>query len=214
MDYKFVKILKLSKLKTIFYNILLYSKLKENFGKLYLFKGSKLIIHKNADFKIGGKVNLAFPLTSKFYEGCKYETLLNLKRGSSAFLGENLIIGPECRIVVEEHGDFSVGKNTYLSAEDKIMCYKSIKIGDNCSISWNVLIMDSDGKSLCNKNPIGTIEIGDKVWIGANAVILKDTIIEEGCVVAANSVVKGKFKKNSLIAGNPARVVKENISWN
>ena len=46
--------------------------------------------------------------------------------------------------------------------------------------------------------------IGKNVWIGANVTILKDSVIGDNCVVGAGSVVKGKYRENTVIAGNPA----------
>ena len=55
----------------------------------------------------------------------------------------------------------------------------------------------------------GTIEIGDNVWIGANCSVFKNVKIGSGCIVASGSVVTaGEYPEKSLIAGNPARVVK------
>ena len=55
--------------------------------------------------------------------------------------------------------------------------------------------------------------IGNKVWIGCNVTILKNTFVGNNCVIAAGSVVKGTFPDNTLIAGNPAKAVKQNVDW-
>jgi maltose O-acetyltransferase len=53
------------------------------------------------------------------------------------------------------------------------------------------------------------ITIGDDVWIGAHAIILKGVALGDGCVVAAGAVVtKGDYQPGSILAGNPAKVVK------
>jgi acetyltransferase-like isoleucine patch superfamily enzyme len=53
------------------------------------------------------------------------------------------------------------------------------------------------------------VEIGDDVWVGANATILKGARIGSGCIVASGAVVlAGSYAERSIIAGNPARVVK------
>lgn len=53
------------------------------------------------------------------------------------------------------------------------------------------------------------ILIGEDVWIGANAIILKGVVLEDGCIVAAGAVVtKGHYPAGSILAGNPAKVVK------
>ena len=53
---------------------------------------------------------------------------------------------------------------------------------------------------------IKPVFIGKNIFIGANSIILPGTILDEGCYVAAGAVVSGKFEKNCLIAGNPAKV--------
>jgi len=58
------------------------------------------------------------------------------------------------------------------------------------------------------------INIGNKVWIGCSTTILKGTTIADGCIVGSNSFVNKVFNHtNCLIAGNPARIVKENVHW-
>ena len=93
-----------------------------------------------------------------------------------------------------------------------------LQIGENCAISWNCQFLDEDfhqldyeGKAVKNNN---SIYVGNKVWIGSNVTILKGAYISSESVVAANSVVIGKFeKKGVLIAGNPAKVIKEGVTW-
>ena len=108
-------------------------------------------------------------------------------------------------------------------AEDKI------EIGSHCLISWNVGIADSDFHPLepaqrlidaqalapffKNRPPrpklkTAPVKIADNVWIGMNAVILKGVTIGENSVVAAGSVVTKSVPPNTVVAGNPATVVK------
>jgi len=60
----------------------------------------------------------------------------------------------------------------------------------------------------------GTISIGSDVWIGAKSTILSGSIIGHGCVIGANSVVKGQFPPYSIIAGSPGRVVRMRFDEN
>lgn len=92
----------------------------------------------------------------------------------------------------------------------------SISLGNNISIAYNVLIQDSDyhtmydemGNSKPHTSPI-TIE--DDVWIGANAIILKGVTLGKGCVVTAGGMVTKSAPAYSLIGGNPARIIKQDI---
>ena len=110
------------------------------------------------------------------------------------------------------------------------MAEERIEIGSYCLISWNVGIADSDfhplepaqrlidARALAPflenrpaRPPLRTapVVIADNVWIGMNATILKGVTIGENSVVAAGSVVSKSVPPNTVVAGNPAVVVKE-----
>jgi len=55
---------------------------------------------------------------------------------------------------------------------------------------------------------LAKVSIGRDCMIGANAVVLPGTILEDGCIVSPGSVVMGSFPKNAIIMGNPARLIK------
>ena len=57
------------------------------------------------------------------------------------------------------------------------------------------------------------ISIGNEVWIGNRAMILKGVTIGNGAVIAADSVVTHDVPAYSVVAGNPAKVIKENVVW-
>src|SRR5204862_4018404 len=105
-----------------------------------------------------------------------------------------------------------------------------IDIGSYCLVSWNVGIADSDfhpletAQRLIDAQALATyyknrpprpklktapVKIGDNVWIGMNAVILKGVTIGENSVVAAGAVVTKSVPPNAVVAGNPAVVVRQ-----
>ena len=120
-----------------------------------------------------------------------YTTILNDGNKSNVYIGNN------CRI-----------NGAYIHAQD------SITIGDNCVIASGVNIIDSNGHETYSSNrTIGRdnpkeISIGNNVWIGINAIVLKGTRIGDNSIISAGSVVKGDFPANCIIQGNPAKVVK------
>ena len=73
--------------------------------------------------------------------------------------------------------------------------------GDNQSFSW----ISPKSRELVSTST----KIGNNVWIGENVVILAGTLIGDGCIIGANSVLKGKYGKNEIIVGAPAKAVKK-----
>lgn len=82
-----------------------------------------------------------------------------------------------------------------------------ISIGNNCRLNGVYIHQVNSLNRLEGRDKAKGITIGNNVWIGLNAIILKDTIIGDNCVISAGSIVKGNFAKNSIIQGNPAVIV-------
>lgn len=95
----------------------------------------------------------------------------------------------------------------------------SLLIGEGCMFSFDVEIACTDTHAITdfddNLINVGReIQIGSNVWVCKEVKILKNTKIPDNCIVAQNSIVTKNFdKENCVIAGNPAKIVKENIKW-
>lgn len=112
-------------------------------------------------------------------------------------------------------GKLTVG-HAFVGACSHILVHNEVAIGDNVGISWGVSILDGDGHSIKHgdkANVAKPIIIEDDVWIGNNAVILKGVRIGKGSVIGAHSVVTESIPPFSLVVGNPAKVVRQNIEW-
>ena len=101
----------------------------------------------------------------------------------------------------------------YINHDAKISCYHRLVVGRGTIVGEDACIMDSDSHLLAGSARPKEILIGSHVWIGARVTILKNSILHDGVVVAAGSVVSGEFPRNSLVAGVPAKVIRENVSW-
>ena len=60
---------------------------------------------------------------------------------------------------------------------------------------------------------IKPVKIGSRVWIGCNSLIMKGVTIGDGAVVAAGSVVTKDVPAGAVCGGNPAKIIRENITW-
>ena len=115
-----------------------------------------------------------------------------------------------------------IGKNTLIGKNSVILLMESnsyVHIGENCMFAANCNIWCTDAHAIMDLNGnitnIGkSVEIGNHVWVGADVKIGKNTKIMDHCIVGWNSVVSRKFDEaNVIIAGNPATIVKKNITW-
>ncbi|MCX6076321.1 MAG: acyltransferase [Campylobacterales bacterium] len=122
------------------------------------------------------------------------------------------VIGENCSITVGSGS--TIGEGSYISAREQNI---SLIIGERCGFSRNVKIMTSDGHPIYKDgvriNEAKSITIEDDVWVADNVIILKGVTIGSGSVVGINSTVVKNIPKESVAVGNPAKVVKENITW-
>ena len=109
----------------------------------------------------------------------------------------------------------TIGDNTSIGDRTEIHSGNSVEIGAGCNIAWDVCIMDRDYHKFNSETEIlKPVKIGDNVWIGCGCILLKGVSIGDGAVVAAGSVVTRDVPPACLAAGNPAKVIKENVYWN
>ncbi|TNE75065.1 acyltransferase [bacterium] len=119
-----------------------------------------------------------------------------------------------------------IGKRTFIGGGTKLISAESITIGDDVLISWGVTIVDHNSHAIefsKRKDDVTnwaegnkdwthvkreSVVIGNKCWIGFNVIILKGVKLGEGCVVGAGSVVTKSFPAWSVIAGNPAKLIR------
>lgn len=173
------------------------------YGKLLTLHGVPFIFnHKGASLRIGNNVTI-----------------------NSSFLSNLCGLYSRSIIVTRwRDANIDIGDNVGLSGVT-IYARKSVKIGDNTLIGANTKILDNDFHpievekriELLKNNrggdsdmiPSKEIVIGKNCFIGCNCIILKGTVLEDGCVVGAGSVVSGYFEANSVIVGNPAKVIRK-----
>lgn len=136
---------------------------------------------------------------------------------STLYLGENAQLCINGRFTMHGHSSIMVhndakliiGNNTYLNGGN-IDCSYQITIGNDCAIADEVRIMDNSWHS---NNSIGDIVIGNQVWIATRAMILPGVKIGDGAIVAAGALVTKDVPAKCMVAGVPAKIIKENVEW-
>jgi acetyltransferase-like isoleucine patch superfamily enzyme len=125
----------------------------------------------------------------------------------------------------KDNASISIGKKVFMNGS--LIAAQKIEIGDDVLISWGVTIVDHNshaisfsdrsedvvnwrlGKKDWTNVKIAPIKISDKVWIGFNSIILKGVTIGEGAIVGSGSVVTKDVPPWTIVAGNPACVIRE-----
>jgi acetyltransferase-like isoleucine patch superfamily enzyme len=145
---------------------------------------------------------------------------VRLGRGASIYLGVMFDLGPSARMTI---GDFTLMNGS------RVICDQQITVGDHCLVSWNTVLMDTYrapvspalrqtllrevahrcGKRVEPAEQARPIAIGNGVWIGFDSVVLPGVTIGDGAIVGARSVVASDVSSYAIVAGNPARVIRQ-----
>ncbi len=164
--------------------------------------------------------------------GCRFygSPLVALFRGSNIRVGDRVVLvskssktalGVNHRVILRTlaaDAEISIGEDTGMSG-GSICAARRVEIGSGCLIGANVTIVDTDfhavdaiGRRHLSIPPPSegdSVVIGDDVFIGTGSFILKGARVGKGAVVGAGSVVTGKVAEGTIVAGVPARMVRQ-----
>jgi len=132
------------------------------------------------------------------------------KRLSLAFIAK---AGSEVRIRYWRRQGMKIGEKCQINNVNFSTEPYLIEIGNHVAIAAGTDFITHDGAIWCfrdelqNADVFGTIKIGNNVFIGNNCTILPNTTVGNNCIIGAGSTVRGRFPDNSVIVGNPAKVV-------
>ena len=133
-------------------------------------------------------------------------------------LGDYVKLHPGVKISVNGCEDsvakLSIGNGVSIGDRTQIHCGDRIEIGEGTFIAWDCCIMDRDYHAI--DSPVekkAPVSIGRHVWIVCRSIIMKGVRIGDGAVIAAGSVVTKDVPENTLVGGNPARRIRDNVKW-
>lgn len=152
-----------------------------------------------------------------------------LRNSSINVYGNNnkVIVNEDCKLldveihIEDDNNEIILGKNTTIAGSTHLACIEgtSIYIGEDCMFSKDITFRTGDSHSIVDLegvriNPSKDIYIGDHVWVGNKVIITKGSRIPNSSIVGTGAIVGKEFvRSNVIIAGVPAKVVKENINW-
>lgn len=198
-----MKLLKYDLLKTLYFT-------KKFKGNIRFQKYTRIVIDKTAKININGKLVIG----TKENEKSKLETRFSMNKNTTLNVEGNFFIGAGSDIRIFDNAKLSLGSG-YLNANDQIVCENSITIGEDVAIARDVIIRDTDAHEILDGRHEKTkpIVIGNHVWIGTRAIIMKGVTIGDNVIIAAGAIVTKDVPSNSIVAGIPASIIRKNVNW-
>ena len=134
----------------------------------------------------------------------QFKDINSLKLGSKVRIGNNVILGKDITI----GNKVSIGLNTYI--DNKVTISDRVSISRNVSLLTSTHTIDQSDRRAGEIYCVSPLEIGEGVWIGTNVTVLPQVKrIGAYSVIGAGSVVTKDVPDNVVVAGNPARVIRE-----
>jgi len=140
--------------------------------------------------------------------------VLQIGKSGSIELGRWSWLGHGCKLRCHE-GVISIGAKTVLGQECTISAYQHVSLGRECVIADRVMLIDFDHGVVEVERPIRLqgiykrdVRVGNNVWIGYGACILRGVTVGDNAVIGTNAVVTREVPENAVVAGVPARVIR------
>jgi acetyltransferase-like isoleucine patch superfamily enzyme len=112
---------------------------------------------------------------------------------------------PWVRLEVWQGGRIIIGNGTYLNRNTEIIAQHEVRIGRDCMIAWDVVIMDTDQHGRDDGPPLARpVIIGNHVWIGCRALILKGVSIGDHAIIGAGAIVTHDVPPSGIVTGPAA----------
>lgn len=198
-------------LNTIYYNFFCRRVIKRRLLGLNLHRNCVIELRADSRLEISGCLHMGV----KQVKCSNRETRLLLEKKAKMTVSGSFTMYADSFIRVIKGGHLIVNSG-FINEGVQITCASKIFIGEGCAIARDVIIRDYDAHSinLSGYQIAKEIQIGNHVWIGNRAMVLKGVKIGDGSIIAAGAIVTRDVPSGCIVAGVPAKIVKQNVSWN
>lgn len=181
-------------------------------------KEAHLFFDKNVWFRLeenakiviqNGLVRIGYDFPNKVSRPSYNKTTITLRENAVLFLGGGVHICPGTSIYLGKNAEMTFKGRNWIGNNCTFICTKKLELGQNTSLSWQVTLIDDDGRTFYKPdgNPIESnrrpLIIGENVGLQMHVVIPKGVIIGKNSVVGANTVVRRDIPENCLVYQNP-----------
>jgi acetyltransferase-like isoleucine patch superfamily enzyme len=126
-------------------------------------------------------------------------------KGGEIIVEKNCNLFPGVRLEVWKGGRIVIGNGTFLNRNTEVIAQQEVHIGRDCMVSWDVVIMDTDQHGIGGAPPVAKpVMIGNSVWIGCRAIILKGVHIGDHAVIGAGAIVTHDVPPGGVVTGPAA----------
>jgi acetyltransferase-like isoleucine patch superfamily enzyme len=176
-------------------------------------KNSKIIVN-NGSLKVG--------IDFGYFDGGIYDSKTDRCKifmiNSTLEIHGNVSLYPGV-LIYAINANIIIRNNTKINGGVEIISLKKIDIGEDCLFAEGIIIRDNDGHTINSgqgdtlDSEAKEVKIGNHCWIGQRAMILKGVTLADNVIAGAGAVVAGNFPTGVAVAGIPAKIIKENVSW-
>lgn len=180
---------------------------------LQLYRHTLLELHSGSQIQVEPEGNLEF--NCSWTRKAVYPAVLSLGPNAQLQVRSHFKIFAGAKVYINKNACLVLGSG-YINERLNLSCYQRIEIGHDVAIAENVSIRDSDNHSIYSDpqhQVCSPVKIGNHVWIGMNATILKGVNIGDGAIVAAGAVVVQDVPAASMVGGVPAKIIKTGVEW-
>ena len=181
---------------------------------IYPYRGTSIHIETNAEIVLNGD----FRFNARQDDGLKARSYLSMHENSRLMVGGFVTLSHGSLIRVNQNGILEFMGKVTANINLTIVCEQRIRIGDDTMMGHDVIIYDSDyhpieylNEEFCTHT--SPVYIGDHVWIGTRAMIMKGSNIGSGSIIGANAYFTGIVPANTLVSCIPSRTVMRNVKW-